>query len=160
MLLVIAMNAEDASRYSQTILDNSQDGQSLRPQAHQSMAHQYAVVSIPLPLFSPTRSPFPPHSGTPPSLSRPFAFLSHLLSFIPLLSYTDREKAGLARTKWFRSFGTGYLSLQSTQPQTIGYALTDSPVGLLSWIYEKLVQWTDEYKWDDDEGLPDRSLPF
>ena len=83
-----------------------------------------------------------------------------MLSFIPLLSYTDREKADLARTEWFRSFGTGYLSLQSTQPQTIGYALTDSPVGLLSWIYEKLVQWTDEYKWDDDEGLPDCSLPF
>ena len=38
-------------------------------------------------------------------------------------------------------------------PQTLGYSLADSPVGLLAWIYEKLVTWTDEYPWDDDEGL-------
>ncbi|KAJ7282441.1 Alpha/Beta hydrolase protein [Mycena rebaudengoi] len=49
--------------------------------------------------------------------------------------------------------GMGYLQLQSTQPQTVGYALTDSPVGILAWIYEKLVKWTDEYPWDDDEVL-------
>lgn len=42
---------------------------------------------------------------------------------------------------------------QSTQPQTLGYSLADSPVGLLAWIYEKLVNWTDGYKWSDDEGL-------
>ncbi|KAJ7811013.1 Alpha/Beta hydrolase protein [Mycena olivaceomarginata] len=29
----------------------------------------------------------------------------------------------------------------------------DSPVGLLAWIYEKLVAWTDKYPWDDDEIL-------
>lgn len=41
---------------------------------------------------------------------------------------------------------------QSSQPQTLGYSLADSPSGLLAWIYEKLVNWTDGYKWDDDEG--------
>jgi hypothetical protein len=41
---------------------------------------------------------------------------------------------------------------QATQPQTLGYGLADSPVGLLAWIYEKLVNWTDSYPWDDDEG--------
>lgn len=46
----------------------------------------------------------------------------------------------------------GYNNEHSTQPQTIGYSLADSPVGLLAWIYEKLVNWTDGYKWDDDEG--------
>jgi hypothetical protein len=46
----------------------------------------------------------------------------------------------------------GYLQEQSTQPQTIGYNLADSPVGLLAWIYEKLHNWTDNYPWTDDEG--------
>lgn len=30
--------------------------------------------------------------------------------------------------------------------------MADSPIGLLSWVYEKLVGWTDNYSWDDDEG--------
>jgi hypothetical protein len=42
---------------------------------------------------------------------------------------------------------------QSQQPQTLGYSLADSPAGLLAWIYEKLVKWTDEYPWTDDEGM-------
>jgi len=42
---------------------------------------------------------------------------------------------------------------QSTQPQTLGYGLADSPAGLLGWIYEKLVNWTDGYPWTDDEVL-------
>ena len=43
--------------------------------------------------------------------------------------------------------------MQSTKPQTIGYALADSPVALLAWIYEKLHDWTDGYDWSDDEIL-------
>jgi epoxide hydrolase len=39
--------------------------------------------------------------------------------------------------------GTGYLRLQSTRPQTIGYGLTDSPVLQLAWIVEKFKEWTD-----------------
>ncbi|KAK6992540.1 Alpha/Beta hydrolase protein [Favolaschia claudopus] len=66
---------------------------------------------------------------------------------------TDKDKQLLARTEWFRKKGSGYMQEQSTQPQTLGYALTDSPVGLLAWIYEKLVNWTDNYPWDDDEVL-------
>lgn len=53
--------------------------------------------------------------------------------------------------------GRGYLTQQSTRPQTLGYGLTDSPVGLLGWIYEKLVMWTDKYPWTNDEGA---SVPF
>ncbi|KAI0785187.1 Alpha/Beta hydrolase protein [Abortiporus biennis] len=48
---------------------------------------------------------------------------------------------------------SGYLAEQSTQPQTLAYSLADSPVGLLAWIYEKLVIWTDDYKWTDEEVL-------
>jgi len=53
----------------------------------------------------------------------------------------------------FRREGFGYYEEQSTRPQTLGYGLADSPVGLLAWIYEKLVCWSGDYKWDDDEGL-------
>ena len=39
--------------------------------------------------------------------------------------------------------GKGYLQLQSTRPQGIAYALTDSPVAQLVWIAEKFKEWTD-----------------
>lgn len=67
--------------------------------------------------------------------------------------YTAREEAGLARSKWFSDSGYGYNLLQSTKPQSIGFALADSPVALLAWIYEKLHDWTDSYPWSDDEIL-------
>lgn len=67
--------------------------------------------------------------------------------------YTPREEAGLARSKWFSDSGYGYNILQSTKPQSISFALADSPVALLAWIYEKLRDWTDSYPWTDDEIL-------
>lgn len=38
---------------------------------------------------------------------------------------------------------TGYIALQATKPQTIAYALVDSPVALAAWIVEKFHRWTD-----------------
>jgi hypothetical protein len=66
---------------------------------------------------------------------------------------TAAEKAGLERSKKTREQGLGYSAEQTTQPQTLSYGLADSPVGLLGWIYEKLVNWTDDYPWTDAEGL-------
>ncbi|KAI9464666.1 Alpha/Beta hydrolase protein [Boletus coccyginus] len=87
--------------------------------------------------------------GQPPSpLREPLSFLAFL--FTP---WTAKEKEGLARTQWFLNRGSGYLAEHSTQPQTLGYSLADSPVGLLAWIYEKLRNWTDSYPWEDDEIL-------
>ena len=37
----------------------------------------------------------------------------------------------------------GYGAIQSTRPQTLAYALTDSPAGQLAWIAEKFYEWTD-----------------
>lgn len=42
---------------------------------------------------------------------------------------------------------------QATKPQTLAYALNDSPVALLAWIYEKLHDWTDSYPWTDEQIL-------
>jgi pimeloyl-ACP methyl ester carboxylesterase len=37
----------------------------------------------------------------------------------------------------------GYTAIQSTKPQTLGYALNDSPAGLAAWIFEKWRSWSD-----------------
>lgn len=85
----------------------------------------------------------------PPSLtSAPLQFLQH-----SLLPYEEHEKAGRARSQWFQQEGSGYNQEQSTKPSTLGFALADSPVALLAWIYEKLHDWTDDYPWTDDEIL-------
>jgi epoxide hydrolase len=43
----------------------------------------------------------------------------------------------------FRGEGSGYLAIQNSRPQTIGYGLTDSPLLQLAWIAEKVHEWTD-----------------
>ncbi|MCV7321751.1 epoxide hydrolase family protein [Mycolicibacterium confluentis] len=57
--------------------------------------------------------------------------------------FTAEEQAALAAAAEHRRWGTGYSTQQSTRPQTLGYGLTDSPVGQLAWIVEKFWAWTD-----------------
>ena len=47
---------------------------------------------------------------------------------------------------------SGFRAIQGTRPQTIGYSLADSPVGLAAWFYEKFAEWTDT------DGEPERAL--
>jgi pimeloyl-ACP methyl ester carboxylesterase len=56
---------------------------------------------------------------------------------------TDAEKAALEAMAYYRDHDSGYSKEQSTRPQTIGYALVDSPVGQCAWILEKFWAWTD-----------------
>src|SRR3954467_11867495 len=49
---------------------------------------------------------------------------------------TDQERAGLAAIKTFSASGNGYFVEQATRPQTIGYALLDSPVALAAWMID------------------------
>ncbi|KEF54145.1 uncharacterized protein A1O9_09940 [Exophiala aquamarina CBS 119918] len=65
--------------------------------------------------------------------------------------FTEREIKGRERTEWMLRESSGYRTQQSTKPQTLGYSLADSPVGLLSWIYEKICEWSDKYPWTEDE---------
>jgi epoxide hydrolase len=53
------------------------------------------------------------------------------------------ERAALAKLQAYGDVGSAYARIQGTKPQTIGYSLSDSPVGQASWIYEKLVGWSD-----------------
>lgn len=87
--------------------------------------------------------------ASPPEFStHPLLALQHAVT-----PYTEDEIQGRSRSDWFANEGSGYRTIQSTKPQTVGYALADSPVALLAWIYEKLHDWTDSYPWTDDEIL-------
>jgi pimeloyl-ACP methyl ester carboxylesterase len=60
-----------------------------------------------------------------------------------LASFTDAEKQRLDRLKVSTAGpGNGYFEVQATRPQTLAYALSDSPVGQLAWIVEKFKEWT------------------
>jgi pimeloyl-ACP methyl ester carboxylesterase len=56
---------------------------------------------------------------------------------------SEAEKAALADRQVFEKTGTGYSRQQATRPQTLGYALLDSPAGQLAWIVDKFWAWTD-----------------
>jgi pimeloyl-ACP methyl ester carboxylesterase len=49
----------------------------------------------------------------------------------------------LERMAAFRIEGSGYLAIQNSRPQTIGYGLADSPLLQLAWVAEKFHDWTD-----------------
>jgi epoxide hydrolase len=53
------------------------------------------------------------------------------------------DKLILDRMDAFRKDGSGYLAIQNSRPQTIGYGLADSPLLQLAWIAEKVHEWTD-----------------
>jgi pimeloyl-ACP methyl ester carboxylesterase len=56
---------------------------------------------------------------------------------------TERERAALASLEHSREWDSGYSQEHATRPQTIGYALVDSPTALSAWIIEKFWAWTD-----------------
>jgi microsomal epoxide hydrolase len=56
---------------------------------------------------------------------------------------TAEEAEILAETRRYSPAEEGYVAIQGTKPQTISYALNDSPAGLASWIVEKFRTWTD-----------------
>jgi pimeloyl-ACP methyl ester carboxylesterase len=86
----------------------------------------------------------------------------------------ERTWASWRRQQEFVSEQPGYADLQSTRPQTLAYALTDSPVGQLAWIAEKFATWSDPaapidrdalltnvmlYLGHPDRGIGRRDLP-
>ena len=61
----------------------------------------------------------------------------------PAGGYTVAEQQALDHLGKYVSDASGYASIQGTRPQTLGYGLSDSPVGQAMWIYEKLQGWSD-----------------
>ena len=66
----------------------------------------------------------------------------HLFSVAPD-DLTPAEKKFMETGKEWQMKEGGYAIIQSTKPQTLGYALNDSPAGLASWIIEKFYRWSD-----------------
>jgi pimeloyl-ACP methyl ester carboxylesterase len=65
----------------------------------------------------------------------------HTNLFVPALggtmpTDTEQEKAAVEQISVFRATGFGYFLEQATRPQTIGYALLDSPVALAAWMLD------------------------
>jgi pimeloyl-ACP methyl ester carboxylesterase len=56
---------------------------------------------------------------------------------------SDAETKYLAQRDKWDTTERGYSTIQSTKPQTLAYALNDSPAGLAAWIVEKWRSWAD-----------------
>jgi pimeloyl-ACP methyl ester carboxylesterase len=65
---------------------------------------------------------------------------------------SEDEQKAFARLEYYQKWDSGYAKQQSTRPQTLGYALVDSPVGQLAWIVEKF------WSWMDCDGHPENVL--
>ncbi|KAL8675463.1 MAG: hypothetical protein Q9168_000164 [Polycauliona sp. 1 TL-2023] len=87
---------------------------------------------------------FPPWYKAPLTLGR--LILSSYL-------YTTTELNNLKIMKHYFKEQGGYMRIQSTRPQTLGFGLGDSPIGLLGWLVEKFHEWMDvsHYEMPDDE---------
>jgi pimeloyl-ACP methyl ester carboxylesterase len=58
-------------------------------------------------------------------------------------SLSAKERESLASLERQTREGRGYSEQQRTKPQTLGYALVDSPIGQAAWIYDKFRDWSD-----------------
>ncbi|MET0987905.1 MAG: epoxide hydrolase family protein [Steroidobacteraceae bacterium] len=77
----------------------------------------------------------------------------HLVTTVPLDVFSaglpGPEFYGPGEEGWHESnlgmmaSGSGYMAVQTTRPQTLAYAMHDSPVGLCAWLVEKVRDWSD-----------------
>jgi pimeloyl-ACP methyl ester carboxylesterase len=70
----------------------------------------------------------------------------------PPSGLTPEEQAAYEQMHALYKKGSGYALMMVTRPQTLGYSLADSPVGLAAWFYDKFADWTYS------GGEPERSL--
>ena len=65
---------------------------------------------------------------------------------------TASERRAYDALSTFFGRNAAYGAMMVTRPQTIGYALADSPSGLAAWTYEKIAEWSDS------DGHPERVI--
>ena len=83
------------------------------------------------------------------------------LNFLPIRGdipfpdeLSEKERVYQGELAHWQKEETGYHAIQGTKPQTLAYALTDSPAGLAGWMIEKFQTWSDHR--GDFEGWLDR----
>lgn len=85
----------------------------------------------------------------------PSDVLRHLRNFDPApAELSERERIAYDRLAHFYRDGFGYAAMMNQSPQTIGYALADSPVGMAAYYYDKFAEWTDS------GGEPEKVLTY
>jgi pimeloyl-ACP methyl ester carboxylesterase len=67
---------------------------------------------------------------------------------------TAEEKAWLGKASFIRMTETAYLQLQGTKPQSLGFAMMDSPIGVAAWFAEKYCSWSDPETGHGDPPFP------
>jgi hypothetical protein len=82
-----------------------------------------------------------------PDFWKPWTYLT-LLNLLPVFNrfpvfLSKQEMKFIDDLRKFESRETAYQKIQGTKPQSLGYGLNDSPLGLLAWITEKYYTWTD-----------------
>ncbi len=70
----------------------------------------------------------------------------------------NEEQQALEAINYYLDRMSGYADQMNTRPQTIGYALNDSPVALAMWMYEKFWEWTDNRGNPEDALTRDQML--
>ncbi|TDD63213.1 epoxide hydrolase [Kribbella antibiotica] len=81
--------------------------------------------------------------------------LRHLRNFDSApKTLSPREKVAYDRLLHFYRDGFGYAAMMNQSPQTIGYALADSPVAMAAYYYDKIAEWTDS------GGVPEKVLTY
>jgi pimeloyl-ACP methyl ester carboxylesterase len=79
--------------------------------------------------------------GTHITLMNPLDFATG--GSVPPEDFAPQESGWAQKNRHFFAAEAGYFALQSTKPQTVAFALNDSPAGLCSWIVEKRRTWSD-----------------
>ncbi|KAL1705007.1 Alpha/Beta hydrolase protein [Schizophyllum commune] len=87
-------------------------------------------------------------AGLPSPLSEPITTIRFATGYF---ANTLRLELG---KKWVMGSESGFSKIQATKPQTISYALLDSPIGMLAWILDKLrALSTPGYEWDKTQVI-------
>jgi pimeloyl-ACP methyl ester carboxylesterase len=85
----------------------------------------------------------------------PADVLRRLRNFDPApAELSDRETIAYDRLLHFYRDGFGYAAMMNQSPQTIGYALADSPAAMAAYYYDKFAEWTDS------DGDPERVFRY
>ncbi|KAH9477775.1 Putative epoxide hydrolase [Psilocybe cubensis] len=81
---------------------------------------------------------------------------THPLAYLRLLigDFTPDQKKRIERGQWFFTDEWGYSEIAGTKPQTLAYSLTDSPIGMLSWLFDKMTPLVQPgYVWEPEKVI-------
>ena len=94
-------------------------------------------------------------TGPPSPLRNPLAFSKLILAWLTSgWNLAPFEKRMLDRMQWWMRWEYGYNEIQGTKPLTLSYGLTDSPLGMICWLREKIhTLFDDDFVWTDEDAL-------